>query len=401
MDLEQVDLNRLLADASWLRRLAESLAHGDGEAEDLVQDTWLAAFRSPPDPGRPARPWLGQVLRNYARMAWRSAARRTMARGVDVEGVKDPADAPDRQLETIELHRIILTFVGELDEPYRTSIMLRFYEGLPTATIATRLGIPPGTARWRLSEGVRRLRARLDTAEPGAPRRWRGLVLLPARAVEPRRWRVAPLLAVASSSAVVIVALGWLLPTPASLGASAGSTPGASGPGTGAASAPGRGGRGTNVGAGERLGQLARVAVPALLAAASDSKPFTRDEMIDECVWHNERAAECTDTLVESTVALWTRRLVNGSGPPGPTEEATEEFRRRQRALILAFRNASPEERRETCAAQVDGVLRAGKAPPVSRSQDARWHACFDQNDCVAARPCIDGVFMFPPSARR
>ena len=57
------DFERLLEHVGWARRLAASLARGH-DAEDLVQDTWVAALRSPPDPGSPAKPWLKSVLRN-------------------------------------------------------------------------------------------------------------------------------------------------------------------------------------------------------------------------------------------------------------------------------------------------------------------------------------------------
>src|SRR6185503_8317505 len=59
-------LEGLLDEAGWLRTLAASLASDAAQAEDLVQDTWLAALRREPRPGE-ARPWLGRVVRNLAR----------------------------------------------------------------------------------------------------------------------------------------------------------------------------------------------------------------------------------------------------------------------------------------------------------------------------------------------
>ena len=44
-----------------------------------------------------------------------------------------------------------------LDEPYRTVILLRFYEGLSSAEISRREGIPAGTIRWRLKQGLKEL----------------------------------------------------------------------------------------------------------------------------------------------------------------------------------------------------------------------------------------------------
>jgi tetratricopeptide (TPR) repeat protein len=41
----------------WVSRLAHYLTGSD--ADDIAQDTWVTALRSPPDSGRPLRPWLG------------------------------------------------------------------------------------------------------------------------------------------------------------------------------------------------------------------------------------------------------------------------------------------------------------------------------------------------------
>ena len=61
------DLAALLAHADWLRDLARKLV-GGAAADDAVQDTYVAALRSPPDPALPAKPWLARVLRNASRM---------------------------------------------------------------------------------------------------------------------------------------------------------------------------------------------------------------------------------------------------------------------------------------------------------------------------------------------
>src|SRR5215813_5175843 len=62
----------LLANAEWLRRLAVSLV-GPGAAEDVVQDTWVAALRRPPPRGR-LREWLAVVATNLARTRFRREA---------------------------------------------------------------------------------------------------------------------------------------------------------------------------------------------------------------------------------------------------------------------------------------------------------------------------------------
>ena len=58
-----------LADLQWLRGLAAVVAADVDDADDLVQETLLAAWAKPPDDGDVSvRPWLGAVLRNRFRM---------------------------------------------------------------------------------------------------------------------------------------------------------------------------------------------------------------------------------------------------------------------------------------------------------------------------------------------
>jgi DNA-directed RNA polymerase specialized sigma24 family protein len=56
-----VSIEELLTRSDWVRRLARHLA-GD-EADDIVQDAWVAAWRSPPDEDRPAPESAFAVLR--------------------------------------------------------------------------------------------------------------------------------------------------------------------------------------------------------------------------------------------------------------------------------------------------------------------------------------------------
>src|SRR6185436_14680515 len=64
----------LLAHSSWVRRLARSLVASEADAEELVQETWVAALRRPPTEGSPARPWIARVVRNLAARRWRRSS---------------------------------------------------------------------------------------------------------------------------------------------------------------------------------------------------------------------------------------------------------------------------------------------------------------------------------------
>ncbi len=106
------------------------------------------------------RSWLATVVRNAARGIVRSRARaeardRSVARG---EAVPSAADAA-AQAETV---RLVGAAVASLDEPLRTVVLLRHYEGLPPRVIAVRTGTPVETVKSRLQRAHEVLRARLD-----------------------------------------------------------------------------------------------------------------------------------------------------------------------------------------------------------------------------------------------
>src|SRR5688572_30601682 len=171
---EVPNAEQLLEDIAWLKRLATMLANDRDDADDLVQEAWIAAWRRQPDATRPMRGWLTKVVRDLAGMKHRSDRRRA-ARHALTDDAQAPA-APDELLEQIRLHRRLVELVIELDEPYRSTIIGRFVEGRTSAAIAQSLGIPAGTVRKRLHEALSRLRAGLD-ADAGDRKRWAPAVL--------------------------------------------------------------------------------------------------------------------------------------------------------------------------------------------------------------------------------
>ncbi len=155
--------------ARWIRRLAGELLRDEGAAEDLVQEAWLAALTHPPADGR-LRPWLRQVARNFARMRHRGNARRTQ-REREAQPPAAPEE-PDADVLRLEAEQRLSRELAALDEPFRSVLMLRYYEDLEPAEIAARLALPGGTVRWRLMRAHALLRQRLDRAHGGARRAW-------------------------------------------------------------------------------------------------------------------------------------------------------------------------------------------------------------------------------------
>ncbi len=170
-----VPLEALLAEREWVTRLARHLVSDRADADDLVQQTWLRSLRHPPRTGGSLRGWLRTVLRNEARQARRSATRRDAR-----EAAWRPRDVPgpDEVVARAEEQRRVAQAVLDLDEPYRSTLLLRFYDELTPQEIAARTTTPIETVRTRTRRGLARLRSRLDASHGGGGSAW-GLALLP------------------------------------------------------------------------------------------------------------------------------------------------------------------------------------------------------------------------------
>jgi RNA polymerase sigma-70 factor (ECF subfamily) len=204
---DQERTRQLLAEGSALRSLARSLLGGHADAEDLVQDTLVAALQSPgAEVGR--QPWLRGTLRNLALMWRRTTARRT-AREVVAAAAATPGDGdPAAIAAQAEAMREVAAAVHTLEEPFRTVVVLRFWRGLLPEAIAVQLGVPRNTVRSRLQRGLERLRARLDR-HFGDRRGWQA-ALLPFAAAMPHAPHVA---LTTAGAATATKALGVLFMT--------------------------------------------------------------------------------------------------------------------------------------------------------------------------------------------
>ncbi len=169
-DRSVANVEALLAQAGWIRSLARSLVADANRADDLVQRTFVAALEHPPGPSTPLRRWLGAVARNFAREDLRADARR-VAR--EASSARPEAVASSHEsVEAISVQRELFEAVLALDEPYRTTIVQRFYEGLPPREIARRANVPVKTVKTRLSRALEKLRASLDGRHGGTRGTW-------------------------------------------------------------------------------------------------------------------------------------------------------------------------------------------------------------------------------------
>ena len=158
------DLTMLLAETRWLRGLARRLCAAGLDADDLAQDTLRAAIERPPATDRPVRAWLATVLRDRLRDALR--ARRTRAARERLFARAEALPAAADVVAKVEVQRQLVTAVLALAEPYRTTVLLRFFDGLPPRAIAARTGAPVATVHSRLQRALQQLRSQLDAAQP-------------------------------------------------------------------------------------------------------------------------------------------------------------------------------------------------------------------------------------------
>jgi len=169
----------LASDHRWLRRLARRLARSSGSADDLAQDTCVTALGKPAPDGE-MRPWLRAIMRNLAWGEVRGGVRRFQREDRYQRG-EPPAAEPDPLLAYGVDRARLGSCVERLPEPFRSTVLHRFVDGLSCAEIARAEGVPAGTVRWRQSRALELLRA--DLERPAGPP-GRRLLWLPALGLE-------------------------------------------------------------------------------------------------------------------------------------------------------------------------------------------------------------------------
>lgn len=166
----------LLAHAGFVRAIARSLVTDENRVDDIVQETWLAALKSPPRHRRSIRAWLATIALNVTRSSARSDTRRSKreVRVAKPESLPSTAELVDGR----SMIRLVVDAVDHLDEPYASTVILRYYEDLSPSEIAERQGVPVETVRTRLKRANQRIRTYLDGKFDGDRNAW-CLALLP------------------------------------------------------------------------------------------------------------------------------------------------------------------------------------------------------------------------------
>jgi RNA polymerase sigma-70 factor, ECF subfamily len=146
--------------ATALRRYVERFCPDRTSADDIVQETFIRAWRHLPQlsqDDRPIRPWLFRVARNLLTDASRAAK----ARPVTAQPEPDEEIRDDTRLDQVLDRQLVTDAMQHLSPAHRMVLVETFYRGGNAATVAHRLGIPHGTARSRVHYALQALRKQL------------------------------------------------------------------------------------------------------------------------------------------------------------------------------------------------------------------------------------------------
>jgi RNA polymerase sigma-70 factor (ECF subfamily) len=142
------------------------LTRNEADAQDLVQDTYVKAFKSARQftPGTNLKAWMFTILHNTFRNRRRHIGRDPVevdSDRLEVAAPVDPAATPEEQMMREAMGPDLQEALDALPEAFREAVWLRDVEEFPYAEIAEMLGIPVGTVMSRISRGRRMLYDRM------------------------------------------------------------------------------------------------------------------------------------------------------------------------------------------------------------------------------------------------
>ncbi|MBP5492587.1 MAG: sigma-70 family RNA polymerase sigma factor [Clostridiales bacterium] len=160
---------------------AFSLLKNEDDAQDIVQDTYVALINSYDTIQDKSKilPWLKKVAAN------RSLNRltRTKTDNVDDEFLENietvPEDfLPDSIVESEATRKIIMDIINNtLSEDVRRTLILFYFDEMSTKEVAEALGIPEGTVSWRLNFAKKKIKKEVEKYEEENDTKLYGMVL--------------------------------------------------------------------------------------------------------------------------------------------------------------------------------------------------------------------------------
>jgi RNA polymerase sigma-70 factor (ECF subfamily) len=149
-------------------RFALSLTRDDSDADDVVQDTFLRAYRSWHTylPGSDCRRWLFTICRNVFLRSRERYRPTTELEASEIDAAANnqlwmPAERADDVLSRLDLAPAIAGALEKIPEPFRATLLIVDVEDQSYESAAETLGVPIGTVRSRLFRGRRLMQEQL------------------------------------------------------------------------------------------------------------------------------------------------------------------------------------------------------------------------------------------------
>ena len=148
-------------------RTAYLITRDIGLAEDVVQDSFLQAYRSINgfDAARPFEPWFMRSVVNASVKIMQKSARHVEA-GDDAEDLFSQfVESVESQVESIEVQNQIWDAMQKLSPRQRAVVVQRYFLEMSEKEMAEEAGSSVGTVKWMLNAARERLRGLLERSE--------------------------------------------------------------------------------------------------------------------------------------------------------------------------------------------------------------------------------------------
>ena len=147
-------------------RLAKAILGHAADADDVTQEAFVQAWRTLPQLRDTVRfdAWFGRVVVNTARMHLRRRSRVMTVSVAALEMQDDPAfGRVDVALDGVATSEALQAAIDRLTVDQRTILALHHLDERPLKEVAAIVGIPDGTAKWRLHEARAALRRAMES----------------------------------------------------------------------------------------------------------------------------------------------------------------------------------------------------------------------------------------------
>ena len=164
-----------------LFRAARAIVRNDGDAEDIVQASYVKAFTHLDSFRGEAElsTWLTRIVLNEALGRQRRKRPTTGIEQIDIESARGGGQViafrsiqatldPETEMARMEVRQLLERAVDDLPTPFRAVFVLRDVEGMSIEETAAHLGIRPETVKTRMHRARRLLRAAIETQMDGA-----------------------------------------------------------------------------------------------------------------------------------------------------------------------------------------------------------------------------------------